>query len=168
MRRVLQMLGDKWIFLAVSVGIYLIVGLVNTGLALASLHAFVRITITVIPVFLLVFGMMVLVNMYLTAERVTGYLGEGSGFRGWVFAIGGGILSSGPVYMWYPLLSDLREKGMRDSLIAAFLYNRAVKIPLLPVMILYFGWVFTLLLGVLMVIFSVLNGLLVERLKGGE
>jgi uncharacterized membrane protein YraQ (UPF0718 family) len=161
----LQALGNKWVFLALSVGIYLAAGLVNPGLGAAAFWKFLEIVVTVVPVFLLVFGMMVLANMYLTADRITGYLGDGSGLKGWVFAIGGGILSSGPVYMWYPLLSDLREKGMRDSLIAAFIYNRAVKIPLLPVMVLYFGWAFTLVLSVLMVIFSVINGLLVERFK---
>jgi uncharacterized membrane protein YraQ (UPF0718 family) len=163
--RFLQAIGNKWVFLGISVVIYIVIGVFSPGLGLAAFWKFLDILITVVPVFLLVFGMMVLANMYLTSDRITSYLGEGSGFRGWVFAIGGGILSSGPIYMWYPLLSDLREKGMRDSLIAAFLYNRAVKIPLLPVMILYFGWVFTLVLSVLMIIFSVLNGLIVERFQ---
>jgi uncharacterized membrane protein YraQ (UPF0718 family) len=58
----------------------------------------------------------------------------------------------------------LKEKGMEDSLVAAFLYNRAVKIPLLPMMIYYFGWPFTLVLSSLMVLFSILNGVVVQRL----
>jgi uncharacterized membrane protein YraQ (UPF0718 family) len=76
----------------------------------------------------------------------------------------GGIASSGPIYMWYPLLSDLKEKGMRDSLIAAFLYNRAIKIPLLPMMVHYFGWDFTFALSIYMVLFSVVNGVIVQYL----
>jgi len=76
----------------------------------------------------------------------------------------GGILSSGPVYVWYPLLADLREEGMRDSLVAAFMYARAIKIPMIPLLVYYFGWNFTLLFTLYLLIFSVLNGLLVERL----
>jgi uncharacterized membrane protein YraQ (UPF0718 family) len=72
--------------------------------------------------------------------------------------------------MWYPLLSDLKEKGMKDSLIAAFLYNRAIKIPLLPMMIYYFGWPFALILSIYQVLFSVVNGILVQFLakEGAE
>jgi hypothetical protein len=48
----------------------------------------------------------------------------------------------GPIYAWYPLLKELREKGAANSLIAIFLGNRAVKPFLLPIMISYFGWVY--------------------------
>jgi hypothetical protein len=46
----------------------------------------------------------------------------------------------------YPLLEDLRGHGMRDGLIVVFFASRTIKIPLLPIMIDYFGWVFTLVL----------------------
>jgi uncharacterized membrane protein YraQ (UPF0718 family) len=91
------------------------------------------------------------------------FLGEKSGIKGFIFAVIGGILSLGPIYMWYPMLFDLRKKGMKSSLIAIFLYNRAIKIPLLPMMIYYFGPMFTLILTIYMIIFSVINGLIVER-----
>ena len=55
----------------------------------------------------------------------------------------------GPIYSWFPLLKELREKGADVSLIAVFLGNRAVKPFLLPVMISYFGWAYALLLTVL-------------------
>ena len=50
-----------------------------------------------------------------------------------------GIISMGPVYAWYPLLKELREKGAANSLMAIFINSRAVKPFLLPVMISYFG-----------------------------
>jgi uncharacterized membrane protein YraQ (UPF0718 family) len=59
------------------------------------------------------------------------------------------------------MLAELRKHGMKDSLIAAFLYNRAVKIPLIPVMIYYFGWLFTALIMIYMIAFSIINGLIV-------
>jgi len=45
--------------------------------------------------------------------------------------------------------------------IAVFLYNRAVKPFLLPVMIAYFGWVYVGILTVLTVLASIVNGYLV-------
>lgn len=49
------------------------------------------------------------------------------------------VLSHGSVYIWFPFLKDLRSQGMTGALTAVFLYSRAVKIPLLPVMAYYFG-----------------------------
>jgi hypothetical protein len=37
------------------------------------------------------------------------------------------------------LLHEVHEKGMQSSLVAVFLYSRAVKLPLLPLMLHYFG-----------------------------
>ena len=68
-----------------------------------------------------------------------------------------GIISVGPIYAWYPLLKDLKEKGAANDLIAIFLNNRAIKPFLLPVMISYFGWLYVLILT----IFTVLGSLFV-------
>jgi len=110
---------------------------------------------------------MFLTNQFFEARNIVRILGKGSGLRGWLLAISGGIISSGPIYMWYPLLGDLKEKGMKNSFIAAFLYNRAIKIPLIPMMVYYFGWSFTITLSIYMLLFSIVNGLLVEKLTGG-
>jgi len=164
MIKVLQKLGSAWGFLGITALIYVVSALFNPALVMESLVFFVQMFIGVIPVLITVFALMFLTNMFLKAEKITAYIGKGSGIKGWLMAIGGGILSAGPIYMWYPLLSDLKEKGMRDSLIAAFIYNRAVKIPFIPVMVFYFGMEFTIILSLLMIGFSVGNGILVERI----
>jgi len=56
------------------------------------------------------------------------------------------------------LLRDLKEKGAGDSSIAIFLYNRAVKPFLLPIMITYFGWLYVIVLTILTVLASVVIG----------
>jgi hypothetical protein len=81
-----------------------------------------------------------------------------------LIAISGGILSTGPIYMWYPLLNDLQKQGMRPSLIAVFLYNRAVKIPLMPLIIIYFGWIYMIVLLVVMIVVSIAQGWITEKL----
>lgn len=52
-----------------------------------------------------------------------------------------------------------------QGLAAVFLYNRAIKIPLLPVMIYYFDVAFTVLLLVFTVIASVIEGKMIEILE---
>ena len=76
-----------------------------------------------------------------------------------------GIVSHGPIYVWYPLLRDLKQHGMRSGLVAVFLYNRAIKIPLLPIMIFYFGVFFVIILCIYMIIASVFQGKIIEIIE---
>jgi len=141
-----------------------ILGIYDFALLRNALYALAGLIARIAPILLLVFGMMFFTNLFFEGNRIARFLGKGSGFRGWMVAIAGGVASSGPIYMWYPLLSDLKEKGMKNSLVAAFLYNRAVKIPLLPMMVHYFGWPFAIVLSIYMVLFSVVNGIMVQSL----
>lgn len=163
-REFLSRVGTTKFFLFIVFLIYVTVGFTDYALVEQSISAFVRLSLNILPVLVLVFVIMFFSNLILQADRTKKYLGEESGAKGWLVAIFGGILSTGPIYMWYPLLSDLKEKGMKNSLIAAFLYNRAVKIPLLPMMIYYFGWAFTIILTVYMILFSLVNGLIVGKI----
>ena len=61
-------------------------------------------------------------------------------------------------------LADLRKLGMSNKLIAIFLYNRAIKIPLLIMLVYYFGLSFTITVTILIILFSVINGWLVEAI----
>ncbi|MBA7715913.1 hypothetical protein ES703_124972 [subsurface metagenome] len=75
----------------------------------------------------LVFVIMLLINLFLKPARIAKFLGKGSGVKGIALSAAAGIISTGPIYVWYPLLRDLKEKGAGESSIAIFLYNRAVK-----------------------------------------
>lgn len=57
---------------------------------------------------------------------------------------------------------------MRTALVWVFLYNRAIKLPLLPLMIQYFGIGYTLILGIYMTALSLAGGILLERLVDGR
>ncbi len=128
-----------------------------------ALALFMRVMQQVFPVLAIVFMLLLVSNLMLTPNRVRRYLGEEAGVKGWVASVVGGILSMGPIYAWYAMLSELKEKGMRTALTATFLYSRAIKLPLLPVMIYYFGLPYTLILCLYLVTFAVINGMLVER-----
>jgi uncharacterized membrane protein YraQ (UPF0718 family) len=110
----------------------------------------------------LVFVIILLINLFLKPAAVVKFLGKGSGIKGIVLSAVAGIISTGPIYAWYPLLKDLREKGAGESLIAIFLYNRAVKPFLLPVMIGYFGWLYVTVLIILTILASVVVGFFIS------
>lgn len=145
-------------FLIIVVLIYLVIGLFNFSVAWNSFLDFLQMSLKIVPILVIVFVVMALVNLYFTKERIGKYLGAESGFKGWIYAIVSGILVSGPPYVLYPLLGELKKDGMKDSLVAVFLYNRNVKIPFIPVMIYYFGLNFTVVLSLYIIIFSILNG----------
>jgi len=155
---------DGWLFLA---GVILAQGataLVESDLARQALASFVAMLREVAPVLVLVFVLMFLVERFLTPARTRAWLGRGSGLRGWLLALVAGVISTGPVYTWYALLAELRKKGMRTALVAVVLYARAIKLPLLPLLAHYFGLRYMLVLSLLIAAFSILNGLLMERL----
>lgn len=153
-------------FLLLVVLLYFVLYLFKPQGTLESAIASGNLLLKIAPILLMVVAFMGAVNYFITPQRISNYVGKGSGARGWLLALITGIISHGPIYAWYPLLKDLREQGMRNSLIAVFLYNRAIKIPLLPVMIYYFGWLFVVILTVYMLLASIAGGKLVEELVG--
>jgi len=106
----------------------------------------------------LIFLLMILLSIFLKPAQIAGFLGKGTGIKGILFPVAAGIISMGPIYVWYPLLRDLKEKGAGNSPIAIFLYNRSVKPFLLPVMIAYFGWIYVVILTILTVLGSLAIG----------
>jgi uncharacterized membrane protein YraQ (UPF0718 family) len=153
-----------WWFLAVIVIIYIVTAWFDRELALTSIVFFFDLIGKVVPALLLVFGLIFLFNCLLNPQIIKRYLGQQSGLKGWLLAVVGGILSTGPVTAWYVMLSDMRQQGMTTSLAAVFLYSRAVKLPLLPLLVYYFGFTYTLLLSTYLIGFSVISGLILKEI----
>ena len=164
MNKILEKISFQWIFFIIVAIVYLILLFADFNSAKEVFFQFLLLLQKILPVFVLVFVLIFLSNLLLDVKKVLKFVGKSAGAKGWIISIIAGILSTGPIYMWYPLLSDLKEKGMRDCFIAAFLYNRAVKIPLLPMMIYYFGLPFTIILSFYMILFSIINGIAVDKL----
>jgi uncharacterized membrane protein YraQ (UPF0718 family) len=151
------------VFLVGVIVIYGLVALIDYELVEASLGAVRSIFLNMIPIFLVVFVLMTLSNLFLSPGRVKKHFGKKAGLKGWLYAIVFGIIVAGPPYILYPMLKDLKKNGVKNSHLAVFLYNRNVKLPFIPAMIYYFGWQYTVTLSVLIMVFSIFNGLLVGR-----
>jgi len=160
--------GDKYhgIYFLCSVAfLYFLLVLSRPENLQKSLKASGNMLIHILPALLLIILLMGTINYLVRPKTVSRYVGKGSGVKGWLLAICTGILSHGPIYAWYPLLRDLRDQGMKSSLIAVFLYNRAIKIPLLPLIIYCFGIPFVAILTGYMIIASIVQGQIVQMIE---
>lgn len=154
-----------WLFLLLVLGVYALAAVIDTEVTREALSFFAHIMRKALPVLALVFVLLLVTDLLLSPQWIKRYLGGGSGTKGWLVAAIGGVLASGPIYPWYALLRELREKGMRASLAAVFLYSRAVKLPLLPLMDYYFGTAYTVVLCAYLLGFSILSGALMAKFE---
>ena len=152
-------------FLLSVILLYAIIGIFKTESLLPSLMFSFLIFKNVIPVLVLIFALMSAVNYYVSPESISKHIGKSSGYKKWVFAILGGIISTGPIYMWYPILKELKKQGVGYGFIATFIYNRAIKLPLLPIMLLYFNVKFIAVLTMVMIIASLIIGFIFEKIE---
>ena len=151
-------------FLGIVCLSYLFGCLFNPSAILRALTTSGMLCLRLLPAFCAVLLFMGIVNYLTTPRVISKYLGKRSGIKGWFLAAATGILSHGPIYIWFPFLKELKAQGMTGSLAAVFLYSRAVKIPLLPVMAHYFGLLFTIVLQCWLIAAALLSGLLIGLL----
>ncbi len=153
-----------WYFLGIVSLIYIIAALIDTGLVVRSLTFFTGLMQKIIIPLLIVFTLLVVINYAVRPRYIVKHLGKEAGAKGWAWAAIAGIISTGPIYLWYPLLNDMQKQGVRDGYIAAFLYNRAIKPALLPLFIYYFGITYVVVLTSIMLAASIIQGYTVEKM----
>ena len=144
--------------------VYAIVFVSSPARAAAAFGNSIGILLNLMLPLSLVITLMVLMNLILGPAQIVKLLGQGSGSKGVFLSATAGIISMGPIYAWYPLLRELRQKGAKNSLIAVFLGNRAVKPLLLPIMISYFGGLYVVVLTLFTIAASLVIGYLINIL----
>ncbi|HEC69586.1 MAG TPA: permease [Candidatus Omnitrophica bacterium] len=152
-------------FLGFIIFLYLALFFINPKGAHQSLKTSLNLAIKLIPTLLIVLLLMGVMNYFLTPKRISKYLGGDPGLQGWILAATAGIISHGSIFLWYPILGEIKDKGINPGLIAVFLYNRAVKIPLIPLLAYYFGLKFVIVLTIWMVVSSFCLGKIIELIE---
>ncbi len=142
--------------------VYFLLFIKDSSSAIMAIKNTAIMLVKIFPLLVIVLFFMSVVNLYIESGKIKEHMGKESGIKGIMYAIIAGILVSGPPYVLFPMLRDLKKGGARSGLLAIFLYNRNIKIPYIPVMIYYFGLNFTIIISTLIVLFSILNGMLVE------
>lgn len=157
-----KMMGKGMLLVVVS--LYLLAALFDPISALDALQISIGVLKTILPILLVVLFLMTVINSYIQPKHLSHYLGKNSGLKGWLIALIGGVFFHGPSYIWYPMLSELRANGVKESFIIAFFYARSIKVPWLPMMAGYFGIAFTVILMVYILAAAVIQGKLAEKI----
>ena len=99
-------------FLLIVIAIYAIIAIFNPASLSQVFKFLISILKKVIPILILVFVLMVFVNWLISPQKLVKYLGKNAGIKGWLIAIITGMLSTGPIYAWYPMLNDMQKQGV--------------------------------------------------------
>ena len=156
--------SGRIIFFLTTVVIYAGFAFFNPTVFHAASLSFINMIKKVLPVLVIVIAIMALVDMFFGKEKIEKYFGDTSGVKGWFAVILAAFLNPTPPYLLFPLLKDMKKKGMRNRFLAALLFNRSAQASYIPIMIYFFGWIYTLVLTFYMVVFSVVNGIVVGKL----
>jgi len=154
--------NKSWIFLGIMIGIYIILFFLNHEIFTTAITFFQNILQKIAPIFVVIFGMMILVNKFVTPQFVLTHIKDSS-FKSWFFIIVGGIVAMGPPYIWYSLLKTLEEKGIPQKMIVCFLYVKSISLPFFPVLILSFGLKYALTLSAVLIVAGIIQAFLVEK-----
>lgn len=155
-------------FLGFVLLLYLLLFFITPDKTVAALHKSGAILGKLLPIFLVVILLTGIIQYFLNPKQIVKYFGKESGLKGWLYAMLGGVISHGPMYAWYPMLQEMRHQGVRDGLVAAFFYARAIKLPLLPLMIDYFGLTFSIFLSLYILAGAVVQGRVIEWCQCAE
>jgi hypothetical protein len=116
----------------------------------------------IIPILLLVYVIIFIFNFLISNKKILNFLKRWSYTRKLLFSVLFGILSSWPVYLWYWLLKQLQDVGLSLGHIATFSYARAIKLPMLPIMITYFWLKFSIIFILVLLVFSFIQSFFVD------
>jgi uncharacterized membrane protein YraQ (UPF0718 family) len=154
----------SWWFLLVIILSYVILYFITPTKIDKAIKMFISILSQIWYIFIMIFVIMIVLNYFLNAKNIAKHINGKNKIKIWIIIIITGILSSGPIYMWFPLLKDLKDKGIKNKYLVAFLYNRAIKIPLLPIIAIYFSLKYVIVLTIVMIIVSIIQGIIVEKI----
>jgi hypothetical protein len=154
------------LFLASAAAIYGVLYAIAPDTALTAMKASARISFSLCLPLFLVFSVMFLMNLFVRPAGIARIFSKNAGIKGMSLSVAAGIISTGPIFAWYPLMKKMMEEGAGEGQIAVFLYNRAVKPFLLPVMIVYFGWIYVGILTILTILGSILLGYFMNAVCG--
>lgn len=152
----IQFKGKKFFYSMMS--IYLLIFFFDNDNSLVAIKYSIDIFNQIWPLFLVIILISTLINYFLDPKQVIKHFGKDSGNKAIFYSLLAGIISHGPMYTWYGLLEELREKGVKDELLIVFFYSRAIKIPMIPFSIAVFGTTFTIIISLYILLFAILQG----------
>ncbi len=126
-----------------------------------------NIIVEILPILLIVYASMAAFN-FIPEEKLKKSIAKTEGFFQYLIMALLGTFSHGPIYAWYPLLSDLNKRGLTYGSIGTYLFSKGIKLTLLPLMFYYFGVKLTILFSLTLFILSFVQGFVIDKLLKKE
>lgn len=137
---------------------------VDSGRALQALQISLATLASVLLLIAAVFGLVGLLQVWISRDLIVRLLGREGGIRGLLLAALCGTLLIGPAYIIFPLLMSIHKQGARWAVVTIVLSAYAVKLQMIPIEIEFLGWPFSLGRALLTIALAIPTGLLVEAL----
>lgn len=158
-----SLIRSQWL-LIFTISLYIYAFTVAPERAANALQIGSSIFISVILLIVSVFGLVGLLQVWISRELIVKLLGREGGFKGLLIATLCGTVLIGPAYIIFPLLMSLQKQGARWAVITIVLTSYAVKVQMIPVEIGFLGWPFSLARALVTIALAIPTGLLVEAL----
>lgn len=153
----------QWLLLLTS-GLYLVAFIAAPERTLSALAVGAGIFGSVLLLIVAVFGLIGVLQVWISRELIVQLLGREGGVKGLLLAALCGTLLIGPAYIIFPLLMSLKQQGARWAVVTIVLTSYAVKVQMIPIEIGFLGWPFSLGRAAITIGLAIPTGLLVEAL----
>jgi uncharacterized membrane protein YraQ (UPF0718 family) len=157
------LLRSQWLLL-VTIGLYGYAYLVAPARAARALEIGGGIFFSVTLLIISVFGLVGLLQVWISRDLIVRLLGREGGLKGLLIAALCGTLLIGPAYIVFPLLMSIQKQGARWAVVVIVLTSYAVKLQMIPVEVGFLGWPFSLARALITIALAIPTGLLVEAL----
>lgn len=114
------------------------------------------------PVLIVMFFAMEIIKIFVHKKEMIIKLKKSSGIKQQIWLIITGIFSVGPLYLWYPLLQELKKSGISYGNISVLIYARSIKPMFFPILLYYFDWKYLISFVLSLFVFSLMQGVLVD------
>lgn len=147
-------------FLGFVIFLFILLYFVNASKTIDSLKYFTKNTLKVLPIFVLVIFLTALINYYFPKERIGQMLQGKSRWQTYTVSLLAGVISMGPIFAWFPLLKNLKDKNLEEGALVTFFYGKSIKLTLWPIMIGFFGQLFSLIFIFYIALAALMQGFL--------
>lgn len=157
------LIRSQWLLLF-TISLYLYAFAVapeRAGNALSvGISTFFSVTLLIVSVF----GLVGLLQVWISRELIVRLLGREGGIKGLLLAALCGTVLIGPAYIIFPLLMSIQRQGARWAVVTIVLTSYAVKLQMIPIEVGFLGWPFSLARALITIALAIPTGLLVEAL----
>ncbi len=157
------LIRSQWLLL-LTIGLYLWAFISAPERAERALAIGAGTFASVLLLIVAVFGLVGLLQVWISRELIVRLLGREGGLKGLLIAALCGTLLIGPAYIIFPLLMSIHKQGARWAVITIVLTSYAVKLQMIPIEVGFLGWPFSLGRAVVTIALAIPTGLLVEAL----